>query len=94
MRAADIGEAVDVYDDVERHYQHRLASVNSPSSDEGDRDTLHYRQYLDLSRALLDVERRTALRLRDQGHIMDEVLREIEHELDLSETRLIASQRA
>lgn len=94
MRAADIRGSSDVYDDLERHYQHRLASVISPSFDEDHSETLHYRQYLDLSRALLNVERRTALRLRDQGHIMDELLREIEHELDLSETRLIASQRA
>jgi hypothetical protein len=54
----------------------------------------HYLQYLDLSRTLLDVERTTALRLRDEGVITDEALRDIEHELDLSETRLAASSHA
>jgi hypothetical protein len=36
------------------------------------------------------VERETALRLRSDGKINDEVLRHIQYELDLSETRLAA----
>lgn len=76
------------------HYRDRLTSIVGPSRAGGHSDIQHYRQYLDLSRTLLDVERRTALRLRDEGRIMDEALREIEHELDLAETRLIASQLA
>jgi CPA1 family monovalent cation:H+ antiporter len=38
----------------------------------------------------LKVERETALSLRNEGKINDEVLRHIEYELDLSETRLAA----
>jgi len=34
---------------------------------------------------MLRVERETAVRLRDQGEINDEVLRELERELDLRE---------
>ena len=37
------------------------------------------------------MERQTALRLRDEGRITDEALRELEHEQDLSETRLSAA---
>jgi len=37
---------------------------------------------------LLRLERTTAVRLRNDGRINDEVLRKIEHELDLSETRM------
>jgi Na+/H+ antiporter len=86
LRREDSSGSTELYDDVARHYQHRLASV---SEDVGAAD--HYFQYLDLSRTLLDVERQTALRLRDQGRITDEGLREMEHELDLSEIRLIAA---
>lgn len=50
-----------------------------------------YAQYLKLSHELLQVERQTALQLRQEGRIEDEVLRELQHELELSETRLNAS---
>jgi NhaP-type Na+/H+ or K+/H+ antiporter len=40
---------------------------------------------------LLPLERKTAVRLRNEGRINDEVLRKIEHELDLSESRLALS---
>ncbi len=36
------------------------------------------------------MERDAALRLRDEGRITDEALREMETEIDLSETRLMA----
>jgi CPA1 family monovalent cation:H+ antiporter len=83
-----------VYDDLANHYQHRLASVTRLNEEMEMDSPEHYPQYLDLSRTLLDVERRTALRLRDEGVITDEALREIEHELDLSETRIAASSHA
>ena len=51
----------------------------------------HYSRYLDVSRTLLEVERHAALRLRDEGRITDEALREMENEMDLSETQLIAA---
>jgi hypothetical protein len=38
-----------------------------------------------IARELLRVERETAVRLRDQGAINDEVLRQLEYELDLRE---------
>jgi CPA1 family monovalent cation:H+ antiporter len=36
----------------------------------------------------LRVERETAIQLRDEGRINDEVLRRLERELDLSESRI------
>jgi CPA1 family monovalent cation:H+ antiporter len=90
-RQNDWSGASEVYDDLAKYYQHRLASV-SRSNEEVEIDKPeHYVQYLDLSRTILAVERRTALRLRDEGVITDEALRDIEHELDLSESRLVAS---
>jgi len=44
-----------------------------------------------LSRDLLRVERQTAVRLRNEGRINDELLRDLERELDLSETRFLSS---
>jgi hypothetical protein len=37
----------------------------------------------------LRVERETAIRLRDESRINDEVLRRVERELDLTESRLL-----
>jgi CPA1 family monovalent cation:H+ antiporter len=93
-RQSDSSRAADVYEDLAKQYQHRLASVSRVNEEAGIDNSEHYLQYLDLSRTLLDVERTTALRLRDEGVITDEALRDIEHELDLSETRLAASSHA
>jgi CPA1 family monovalent cation:H+ antiporter len=51
----------------------------------------HYARYLDVSRTLLEVERHAALRLRNEGRITDEALREMENEMDLSEIQLVAA---
>ena len=45
-----------------------------------------------LSLEALRVERETLIRLRDEGRINDEVLRRIERELDLSESRYLLSE--
>jgi len=99
-RLADIRENdptgfAEVYDDLEQHYKHRLASVMVGVTDrEREQDQAHadhYSRYLDVSRTLLEVERHAALRLRDEGRITDEALREMENEMDLSETQLIAA---
>ena len=91
IRRSDPTGFAEVYDDLAQHYQHRLASVSGLSQEQDQAHAEHYFQYLDLSRRLLEVERKTALRLRDEGRITDEALRELEHEQDLSETRLIAA---
>ena len=46
------------------------------------------RMFLELLRQLMRIERHTAVSLRNQGRLNDEVLRRIEHELDLGEMRL------
>ena len=48
-------------------------------------------RHIELSLEALRVERETAIRLRDEGRINDEVLRRIERELDLSESRIAYS---
>ena len=42
-----------------------------------------------LARALVVLEREIAVRLRNEGRISDEVLRQLEHDLDLREARLM-----
>ena len=40
----------------------------------------------------LRIERETLIGLRDEGRINDDVLRRLEHELDLNESRLATSR--
>jgi Na+/H+ antiporter len=72
-KETDTKDAEALYDDLIEHYRQRLASVDH--------------KYLELSREAWRVERETALRLRNEGRINDEVLRRIERELDLTESR-------
>lgn len=90
-RSSDLPGSAELYDDVQRHYKDRLATVVGGTDGVADQGTRTYEQFLALSRELLDTERKTALGLRDEGRISDEVLRQLEQELDLSEIRLNAA---
>jgi monovalent cation/hydrogen antiporter len=81
-------EFAEVYDDLSHHYRARLASLNENgnASAEGLAPTF-YKQYVEVSRKLLKVERQTAVQLRNQRRISDELLRDLERELDLSESK-------
>jgi monovalent cation/hydrogen antiporter len=89
LRRSDLLDSAELLDDMGRHYNQRLVSVSGDGQKRDIATSQNYFRYLDLSRTLLDVERRTALRLRAEGKITDEVSRELEHELDLSETQLM-----
>lgn len=89
-RAKDRPELASVYNDIEQHYRQRLAVLTGAGTAEGDLGPKDSRRFRDLSGDLLRIERQTAVRLRKEGRINDEVLRQIEHELDLSETQLNA----
>lgn len=74
------------YDDLIDRYEHRLAEV----SDEDGHEASKAEVYHTLSRAAreaVQVERRTIIQLRDEGMISDDVLRRLERELDLEETK-------
>ena len=51
-----------------------------------------HNRYIELSREAMRVERDTAVLLRNEGRINDEVLRRIERELDLSESRFLVNE--
>jgi monovalent cation/hydrogen antiporter len=87
-RSKDGGQLAEAYTEIEQRYQHRLANLLGKDNEGVAVDPQLYARYLQLSRSLLGTERQTALMLRSTGRINDEVLRKIEHELDLTETRL------
>jgi len=78
-----------VFDDLELHYRDRLAIL---TEEEADVRSASHSRFIELSRELIQVERRTAIRLRNEGRINDDLLREIEHELDLAESRFLTGR--
>jgi monovalent cation/hydrogen antiporter len=90
-RSEASSEDAEICDDLAQHYRHRLATLvdEGDSSRDGIDPTFHKR-FNDLSRELLRVERQAAVQLRNERRINDELLRKIEHELDLGEARLMA----
>jgi monovalent cation/hydrogen antiporter len=75
----------ELYEDLALHYRSRLESLHS---DGDESDTTIHDHYIELSLETLRVERETAIRLRNEGRINDAVLRRLERELDLDESRL------
>jgi Na+/H+ antiporter len=88
----DAGPAFAVlYEDLKEHYRRRLLSLPREGEDQDGFDPDANAKFLALSLDLLRVERATAVQLRNNGRINDEVLRQLLHELDLSETRFHAA---
>lgn len=90
-RGKDLPDFAAVYDDIARRYTRRLASLSKENSDDDDMSAREIERYRAVLGELLRVERKAAVRLRNEGRINDEVLRKIENELDLSETRMALS---
>jgi len=84
-REKDENEFDAVYDDLTGHYRERLNALTGKETHEGGVGPERHKQFSHLSRELLRVERQTAVRLRNQGQINDETLRQLERELDLRE---------
>jgi NhaP-type Na+/H+ or K+/H+ antiporter len=90
-RSQDVADFDSVYDDIARRYSRRLASLTKAGTEGEAMSNRELQRYRAILGELLPVERKTAVRLRNEGRINDEVLRKIEHELDLSESRLALS---
>lgn len=77
------------YDDLLHRYQHRLArlTVNDGPMDSGNQDPVTEWQVREIARNTVEVERQMLIQIRNQGKIGDDVLRRLELELDLEETR-------
>lgn len=74
------------YDDLIDRYEHRLAEVSEDEEHEASKAEV-YHALSRAARGAVQVERTTVIRLRDEGLISDDVLRRLERELDLEETR-------
>lgn len=81
----DNEESAELYEDLVGHYRQRLASIEPAHGNQA--EVADHGRYIELSRETIRIERETAVRLRNDGRINDEVLRRIERELDLSEAR-------
>jgi len=88
QKESDREEFADVYEEIEERYRHRLGALRGESEDGAEQDAAHVGRYVQLTRELLKIERHTAVKLRNEGKLNDEVLRRIEHELDLGEMKL------
>jgi CPA1 family monovalent cation:H+ antiporter len=91
-KTKDREETAPLYEDLSRHYHQRLASVRP--GDGNKEDKAAHDRHVELQLEAIRVERETAIRLRDEGRINDEVLRRIERELDLSESRIATHEEA
>jgi monovalent cation/hydrogen antiporter len=78
-------------DQLRETYRHRSEHVErqrDPSvGDEEDRELIEHRE---IRRTVIDAEREALLRLRAEGEVNDEMLRDLERELDLEERRMDA----
>ena len=90
LRVESGREQTEIYDHLERSYRRRLALLDTMQQNVAgapariDHDSL--------ARQLRSVERFTALKLRNENKIHDEVLRTLEHELDLLDARFAESE--
>ena len=89
-KVRDDEQSAPAYDDLILHYRQRLATLQPRDSRDEDADGDDRQTGLSLE--ALRVERHTLIRLRDEGRINDEVLRRIERELDLTESRTAADE--
>jgi len=85
---ADADERHDI-EDMLHVYEHRLDATRDPSLRPDQAVTDHHTRRGQLLRDSLAAERSALLDLRDKGQISDEIMRRVERELDLSETRYI-----
>ncbi len=90
----DRPEFAPVYDDLRHHYQHRLSVLDGPASAGSDVIAGLQGRSVDLTLELLRCEREAALALRGEGRINDEVLRGMEHEMDLRESQITLAAEA
>jgi monovalent cation/hydrogen antiporter len=92
-REKDAANFKALYEDLTGHYHRRLSVLSGEKAPTGAMVYEHHQRHNRLMRELLRVERHTAVRLRNEGHINDETLRELEHELDLQEAGLEQAAR-
>ncbi|NUR98072.1 MAG: Na+/H+ antiporter, partial [Kribbellaceae bacterium] len=87
--AADLDAEPKIAEWLRQEYEAHLSAVRARSSGVDDDPALRRHQdYTALRRALIDRKRATVVRLRDERHIDDTVLRRLQADLDSEEVRL------
>lgn len=77
-----------LYDDLIHRYRHKLAVLGGgPDEQDEGMDTASFARLREIAAATLHQERHTLIALRDHSKIGDDVLRTMERELDLAESR-------
>jgi CPA1 family monovalent cation:H+ antiporter len=88
-----LGLSEEVLNQIKTKYEIRIQRIRKDQEqrklDEGQINEFHR-----IQQELLDKERNVILSLRSKGKVSDEVMRKIEYELDLEETRLILERGA
>jgi hypothetical protein len=69
-------------------YADRIRQLSKDTSHEESVRRLFSRDFEELAREALETERDTVISLRNEESINDEVLRRIQHDIDLAEARL------
>jgi hypothetical protein len=78
----------EVYGDIRRYYERRLAFAQEEDGDNSDPNGQEYqRAYHSVANTLRAVERKTAIGMYQRGEIPDSVLHILERELDLLDIR-------
>ncbi|WP_329344017.1 Na+/H+ antiporter [Streptomyces sp. NBC_01352] len=90
--AAGLGTAPEVADWTRHEYETHLRVVRADDDAEDAVVLRHKEDYTALSLALLDRKRATVVRLRDENHIDDTVLRQVQAYLDIEEVRLSGAE--
>ena len=80
-------EQAPIYRDLMVSYQRRLDTLPA-ELEESPQGLVDHARRQEAILAVLQVERETLLRLRDEDRIDDEVMRTLQRELDLAESRL------
>jgi len=82
----------DILNQIKTKYEIRIQRIRKDQSQQKLNDEV-IREFLNIQHELLQTERKMVLQLRNEGKISEDVLRRIEYELDLEETRLIMESK-
>jgi monovalent cation/hydrogen antiporter len=78
-----------IYEDLIDRYEHRLNAIGTDGEEPNNKELQVARRLGTLAKGAIERERSTVIELRDQGAISDDVLRTVERELDLEESRYL-----
>ncbi len=81
---------------VKTKYEIRIARIMQKTGyhSSGQLDEEQIRQFLRIQHELIQLERKSVIQLRREGKMSDEVLRRLEYELDLEESRVMLELEA